>query len=530
MAHIVGDLNLHGGQLIDVRAESVPNLPSFSSGNDEGRIVYVDSGPDIGFWFGSIFGGATFTRLTIGGVVATYTLTDQAINNGVTFSGTMTADTTAAKTADVVKVALSSDDITSGQVRVILYEDIGRASEFYNAVFDMADPQIDRIPAFFDVDNGDGDIYVDIINNTGSNGTFTLVLLTGGRILMNTNPAPGDGTGINAGVAGDGIVYNALDVRLDIELSPDSGLRLVGASGARKLEIFPTPNGGISTSVSGAEVDATVLRTNAVATVDELISFQDSLSILPAATPGAPTSGTHAVGELYRDSNQDLWQCVAGGTPGGWVFFGFKEESFGGETDGSSYTGTITAGSSVVLELAMTGRRGWIRKLNLWGSNVAFASGDVDVSMRVVAYPNENIEGREQLWMFSWQLRKTYATAIANVGASSIAVFDIGLANNDDLIRVRKLAGTDAEEYQRVTARDTLNNEIDVDETLINALAADDPVMFVTELINAPVRNNSVNPGDLHTIFLEIFNDDDTTSVIVGYDLLFEDQGGGIPI
>lgn len=530
MAQIFGDLDLKGGQLINFRAESVPDLPSFSAGDDEGRIIYVDSGPDVGFWFGSIFGSAVFTRLTIGGVVSIYTLTDQAIDDGDTFQGTMVADTTGAKTGDVVKVTLSSDDVTSGQVRIILYEDSGRTSEFYNAVFDMADPQIDRIPAFFDVDNGEGDIYIDIVNNSGIDGEFSLELITGGRILVNTNPAPGDGTGINAGVAGDGIEYNPVDVRLDIELSADSGLRLVGSSGDKTLEVFPEPNGGLIASVSGLAVDDTVLRTDAAATVEELISFEESLAITPAASPGAPVAGAHVAGEIYRDSNQDLWQCVTSGTPGDWVFFGFKEETFGGDIAGTSYTGTIVAGGSEVLELTMTGRRGWIRKLNLWGAAPSFAAGDVDVSMRVVAYPNENLEGREQLWMFSWQLRTTYATAIANVGASSIAANNLGIANNDDLVRVRKLADTDAEEYQRVTARDTLNNEIDLDETLINALAANDPIMFVTELLNAPVRNNSVNPGDLNTIFLEIFNDDDTTDVIVGYELLFENQGGGIPI
>jgi hypothetical protein len=42
------------------------------------------------------------------------------------------------------------------------------------------------------------------------------------------------------------------------------------------------------------------------------------IRIQPANTPGAPASGTHAVGELYVDSNGVFWGCSAGGTPGDW--------------------------------------------------------------------------------------------------------------------------------------------------------------------------------------------------------------------
>jgi hypothetical protein len=37
-----------------------------------------------------------------------------------------------------------------------------------------------------------------------------------------------------------------------------------------------------------------------------------------ASTPGAPTSGVHHRGELYVDSNGDLFYCKADGTPGTW--------------------------------------------------------------------------------------------------------------------------------------------------------------------------------------------------------------------
>lgn len=42
------------------------------------------------------------------------------------------------------------------------------------------------------------------------------------------------------------------------------------------------------------------------------------LLLVPAASPGAPTTGSHVVGELYVDSNGVFFGCVAAGTPGTW--------------------------------------------------------------------------------------------------------------------------------------------------------------------------------------------------------------------
>lgn len=526
MAKIIGNVDLSGGQLINVRAETLSTLPTFTAGM-EGRVLFVETGPDQGFWFGSASGGNSFERLNLGTVLAEYDITDEAINNGVTFSGTLTAASTAAKVGDVVKVELTSN-LSSGLVDIVFYEDSARTVEFYRATFDLAALFVDRTPVFFTVDNDDGDIYVDIVNNTGSNGTFSLSVTAGGRILVNTPPPPGDGSGINDGVAGDGLSYDSVNTRLDVGLTANSGLQLTGSAGDRTLNVFIDPAGHLQRTASGLGAASSVVVTTGDQTVGGIKSFAEVLAIAPAGTSGPPTSGTYPVGALYRDSNQDLWQCVVAGTPGDWVFFGNKEENFGGAANGTSYTGTVSADSSVVLELTMTGRRGWIRKMYIWGSDPARGAVDVDISFRIACYPNENREGREQIWMFPGQLRKTY-TSGASAGAAAIPVNDIGLANNDDLVRLRQNAGP-LEEYQRVIGRDTGANEIDVDETLVNTLNANDLVMFVVEIIDAPVWNNSATPGNEHKIYLEFFNDDDTADVIFGYEVIFENVGGGVPI
>jgi hypothetical protein len=43
----------------------------------------------------------------------------------------------------------------------------------------------------------------------------------------------------------------------------------------------------------------------------------------PAHTQiGAPTTGTHAAGEVFVDSTGTIWSCITAGTPGVWVYAG----------------------------------------------------------------------------------------------------------------------------------------------------------------------------------------------------------------
>lgn len=43
------------------------------------------------------------------------------------------------------------------------------------------------------------------------------------------------------------------------------------------------------------------------------------LHMVPASAAGPPTSGTHALGEVYVDSNGQVYKCMAAGSPGFWV-------------------------------------------------------------------------------------------------------------------------------------------------------------------------------------------------------------------
>ena len=529
---LAGDLNLVGGELQNVRAENLPALPAFQAG-DEGRFIYVTTGLDVGFWFGATDGTASYQRLSLGTALVDYDLTDQPIADATTFQGTLSAAGTAAEKGQVMKIEVSST-LSSGQVLIELYEDIGRSdsSKFYEAYYDLANPNLmDRVPTYFEADNSAGDIYIDVTNLTGAAGEFTVSLTAGGVVVVQTPPPPGSGSGINAGVAGDGISFDAINARLDVILGVDSGLELVGAAGSRVLRVDVAAGGGLERVVGGLQTDSTVVRTTGDQSISGIKTLADSiLLIAPAGTTGPPSAGTHTRGEVYVDDDLDEWLCVTGGIPGTWIFKGRKRSLAGGDLSGTSYTGTVTAGSSAVLEIPVTARRGVINKLNIWAKDPADSNVSFDQPFRVICYPNENQEGREQLWEVIGRARGTFVTSGVVAGNQTIDIDTVGSVNLNDLVRFRALAGID-EEYQRVTVRRTAPVQIDVDETLVNNLALNDLALFVEEAIDLFWENTSGIPAESQKIFLEFTNDDaGGIDLVFGYDLIIEEIGGGAPV
>jgi hypothetical protein len=524
------DVNLEKGQLLNARAENIASLPTFVPGEDEGRFLFVTTGGDQGYWFGSSDGTSGFQRMDLGGQIGDYSALSQSINNGVTLNLTLSAATgSSAKKGFVSKVALTSA-LTSGQVRVEMYEDAARTVKFYDAFFDMANQQIDRFPAYFEVDNASGDVYVDVTNQTGSNGSFDLSFLSAAVVPVTTPPPPGNGSGVNSGVAGDGISYDGANGRLDVDVKANTGLELTGAAGSKELGIKFAAGGGGKDSGSGFELDSAVAvihGTDQDNITNRKIFAQ--LGMVPGGSPGAPVAGAHVKGEFYLDSVLDIWQCITAGTPGVWIFWGWKEEKVGGLANGTSYTGAAAAGAGVVLEVPTTGRRGFIRRLLVWGADAAYAASNIDVPFRVVCYPNENREGREQLWSVNGQVRKTYLTAPAAATNNTFVVNTITPTNLDDLLRMRQAAGP-LEEYQRVVGRNTGTLTVTIDETLVNSFATNDNVMFVNEYVDLPWRNNSGVGANSQKIYLEFKNDHPSQAVVFGYEVLFESIGGGLPI
>lgn len=522
-----GDLDLDGGELLAARVERYASLPAFDSSGDHGRLIYVTTGPDVGFHFGGGDGTDAWSKIVTNISVAEYSVTNETIGDGSTFQSTVSPAAGAPQRGIIARVELTAS-LGSGKVIVQIYEDSGYANRVYRNVFDLADLNADSIPAYYESDVSGADLYVRITNETGSSGDFSVNIKTAAVLPVTTPPPPGAGTGINSGVAGDGIAYDGINTRLDVDLDTNPGLQLLGTAGSRKLSVLIDPTSGLGVGASGINTSGLMDLTSDQQVGGEKEFTDSSLVITPAGTAGPPTSGTWKAGSLYLDSNQSWWFCESAGTPGDWIFWGFEFGTQGGGSTGA-YTGTVAAGGSADLVLTLTGRRGMIRKLNVWAAEPTYAPTDIDIPFRVAIFEDENFEGRGMVAEVVGQGRTTYTSGSVLANATTIGLNSVDIANLDDLVRLRDRTSP-LEEYARVTVRRTSPVEIDVDENIDNALAANDPVMFVTEFYQIPWWNNSQNAAKFFDLNLRFFNDDASQDVILGYEIWIEEFGGGMAI
>jgi len=145
---IFGDLDTAGGELIETRQQNYTSLPSFQIGVDEGRMIYVTTGQDLGYWLGKEDGTNAFSRLNLSTTLTEYGITNQSIGDGVTFQQTLQAPSLSVEKGLVVKVVLTSSDLVSGKALVELFNDTGRSDRFYSQQFDLAAPVTFRSSMF----------------------------------------------------------------------------------------------------------------------------------------------------------------------------------------------------------------------------------------------------------------------------------------------------------------------------------------------------------------------------------------------
>jgi hypothetical protein len=520
-----GNLDLVGGQLQNASAHRYTSIPTYVVGDDDGRIVYVSVGASAGFWMGT---GLGWTQITVGAVEDTWDIVGEVIADGATVVLTPASPSAAPTEKGFLAKVVVSTTATSGFFTVRVFNDTARTDKIYEAVFDAAGTLFtDRIPSYYELDNSSGDLYVNIVNNTGGTATFSVSIVGAGTQTVPLATPPGSGSGIHAGVAGDGIGYDVVNARLDVNLAAVPGLELVGTAGSRKLRVLVDPAGGIAIGAPGVACDATVLRTTGNQSSTGVKGFSQ-LRCVPTVISGPPVAGAHLAGEFSMDVNQDLWMCVTAGTPGSWVFWGWKETVIGGLAAGTSYTGACAAATSVDLVLPLTSRRGVIRKLSVWGFDDAFAAVNIDAPFRVECYPNEGYEGREMLWSVAGQVRSTYFSAPTPAPDVTLPVNTVGNVSLDDLVRLRNTGV--AEEWGRVIVRTPAGPSIDIDEATVYNYLANDLVGYATEVMELFFRNNSAVPANYSNLYLRFYNDHPTQDLKFGYHGWVEQLGGGLPI
>jgi hypothetical protein len=539
----VGALNLRWRRLffgqyaklsgINPAVVTVPNISVFVDSADGNKLKYRDA---TGADFDLASGGTPASAAP-----AVYDAdTDVNYPAGLPTATTDSIDIAAPSSGDefsegqVVRLTLVDvHALGGGDVRVQLYNDQARAECIFDQYFDLAGDLVAYLPAHFMSDGlaGDAALYADITNQTGSTGHFQLVVRVAG-ILTSVMSSGGVGTGVGAANARDGIAWDGIGLYTDLLTS--GGLALQGVSPNKKLYVVEG---------RGIDVGATVALDAAVAMLlDEeqtntvMKRFASGTLGLPphGSTVGPPVSSGWSAGDIFVDMNLLLWRCIDAGPPCVWQFFGTSLEEnidsgISAGEDNATYTAEIACEASLDLTISVSANFGYIQKLCIWASQTAWPTGDIDQAFRILCFPNSNRLYREQLWCQPGQWRKVslvspMAAAVDNV--AQVTSVDVGA--EDDLVRLRKLAGTDAEEYARIITRDTSAVSFSLGEDVLNDYAADDPVMFVTEIVMMPFMNNdSVNPRKL---FLTICNDGELgidASVIVGYQLNLQFLGGG---
>jgi len=149
--------------------------------------------------------------------------------------------------------------------------------------------------------------------NTPNTASTPTVLTTtanfGGDVLMEFTALENSGTG----------VQNVAAVAV---AGRRSGAGVFASSGATNQ--FFVPGGGpgqLNSGLYGYGVNgATGVTGDSTTGVGAILSGGLApLRLTPSGATGAPAASAHTAGELYVDSNGDLFYCTAGGTPGTWV-------------------------------------------------------------------------------------------------------------------------------------------------------------------------------------------------------------------
>lgn len=101
-------------------------------------------------------------------------------------------------------------------------------------------------------------------------------------------------------------VDNSATINPSLEVWGNAGLGAINVSGGTGTGIWVNSGAGdavFGNSSSGLSINA---------------AGAGRIAQNPQATAGAPTGGSHYIGEQIRDSNGELWICTANGTPGTW--------------------------------------------------------------------------------------------------------------------------------------------------------------------------------------------------------------------
>jgi len=155
-----------------------------------------------------------------------------------------------------------------------------------------------------------------------------------------------------------------------------------------------------------------------------LIGLRAPLNLSPAGTPGAPTTGFHAVGDVYADSRGTQWLCSAAGTPG--TFAPVQTGGLGkslftavittqkslANSDGVTWTDMDAINLVLSITPAYDCQAILSANADLWTANAGF-NQDIGISVSGGAYPTA--AGQPEAWKESGGFAGTFSPNAAYV-------------------------------------------------------------------------------------------------------------------
>ena len=292
---------------------------------------------------------------------------------------------------------------------------------------------------------------------------------------------------------GDGL--QSVDETTSVKLATNSGLGFTsgGLSIDPDLTAAVYPSGG----AGGASVTGAV----ALTTDQDVAGIKrfNSSGYVPRGASGAPATGTWTAGTQVMDSDNILWRCTTGGTPGTWEL----ADTVTAETDVVS-TASLGDGDSEIIELDVYGNVGQALWLRIWGKTTS-GTADQQIQFRARIYETSTGNGRDLVWQGEGLMRQTSLTAILPASQTYLEVNTNDIIDNDEAVIVYE--DDDRYELGRCSARPT--GQISLDEALVDdsSWASGSLVLIPTEWFCVPWINTDGSPTNANKIFIEIRHD-----------------------
>lgn len=383
----------------------------------------------------------------------------------------------------------------TGNLTVILYQDVARLEPIYTMVVDLSDADTFRSAEVFGFELETAGTLYGTAFCSGVPGSQTFdISVTGGGFQPAASP-PALPSPYGDGIEDDGTG------KPRVALPSDGGL----AFATGKLKLKPDTTADVYPTLSAAGVAITGAVTTD--TDEELTSKKIFAAVGPSRllALGPPTAGTYAVGHEVLDSDGIKYRCTSDGTPGTWEL----ADSVG-DASADYATATLDPGTSETLEILTTGDVGTFQLLQIWA--VVATAADYSTDFRLRIYRTSDGYGRDVMWQASGVARQSYLTAILPAAQDYVEVNDEDMFETDDACVIFE----DGNRYElaRILARSTGN--MDLDEVLVDgsSWAANTKVCDVAEFENVPFRNEDGTPANRGRAFLQVRNNHPTNSAI----------------